>query len=741
MQPSSPTDQDRGVKVAVQRQCIQDILFLRGRVAPVVVGVLLVVLLAPAAGCRPAQPMGAQRAATNEETATRMADSERRWQQQFSPEGLRIYDLLKAGRVDSAKRLLEDFKDRSRGRAETEILRACWRAAEPAAFMHDYQETMVGLVAQQFALVRSPVDEIKHSLEVALDVDGKWKPLIGDVLLDLVSTRLLALADEGKSLLPFSDAVLASPQARYAAEEGKASGWEMDGIVLRQLDSPTSGVTADLSHHLNKAVFLAQRTQFRDFFVPGRWTEVLKLAAKVNPGMAASGNGRLKQCEEIFAKGGHYASALLVMRCRLELKAVPPEPLCQQGLESLRSYADSLEHSEARRRGLAAAVGYWGEAFVACLQASPSVRGEFSQLIVSLTVKSGPYDAVAVAVHLGFANLALPMTPRAYPWRANTDAQARFEQAAQEKEPEVYRAQMEQAAALGHAEAMFGLGDFFERSPRAQGQPDAARQWYEKTAAAGLPEAINWLGLAEKNGPGFGDEEIGKAFFHYIRAANLGLPEALCNAARLHLAHGSRPVDIPLGIALYQHGVRMNSPLAMYELGVCYAEGRGVPKSETKAFELYQQAAAEGFAPAQRNLAISYLEGLGTAKDADRAFAEMKASAEAGHSPAMVDLACFYAQGAGTTMDSNLAIAWLGKAVECGNADAKKLLAQWRRDVEGSRTQTHRTSTPQIVLPVPRQPIYIDPVPDTTQQMNDADESARRAMRNYRHQQSQRGLH
>ncbi len=52
-----------------------------------------------------------------------------------------------------------------------------------------------------------------------------------------------------------------------------------------------------------------------------------------------------------------------------------------------------------------------------------------------------------------------------------------------------------------------------------------------------------------------------------------------------------------------------------------YAEGRGVPRDETKAVECYQKAATQGNELAQLSLGNMYLEGKGVTKDDVRAYA------------------------------------------------------------------------------------------------------------------------
>ena len=55
-------------------------------------------------------------------------------------------------------------------------------------------------------------------------------------------------------------------------------------------------------------------------------------------------------------------------------------------------------------------------------------------------------------------------------------------------------------------------------------------------------------------------------------------------------------------IAQLQREAREGDPDAQYELAYLYENGLGVPKDETKALELYQQAADQGHPAAQANL-------------------------------------------------------------------------------------------------------------------------------------------
>jgi localization factor PodJL len=86
-------------------------------------------------------------------------------------------------------------------------------------------------------------------------------------------------------------------------------------------------------------------------------------------------------------------------------------------------------------------------------------------------------------------------------------------------------------------------------------------------------------------------------------------------------------------------------PLAAYEVGVRFSEGRGVPASNEEAAHWFQIAAKNGIVPAQFRLGTLYEKGLGVKKDLVAARDLYRAAADRGHAKAMHNLAVIYAEG------------------------------------------------------------------------------------------------
>ena len=90
---------------------------------------------------------------------------------------------------------------------------------------------------------------------------------------------------------------------------------------------------------------------------------------------------------------------------------------------------------------------------------------------------------------------------------------------------------------------------------------------------------------------------------------------------------------------------------AQYNLGICYHDGRGVPRDEVEAVNWYRKAAEQRFAPAQINLGICYFNGEGVEKDSMQAVSWFRKAAEQGAAEAQFYLGICYHDGKGVAKD------------------------------------------------------------------------------------------
>jgi localization factor PodJL len=112
-------------------------------------------------------------------------------------------------------------------------------------------------------------------------------------------------------------------------------------------------------------------------------------------------------------------------------------------------------------------------------------------------------------------------------------------------------------------------------------------------------------------------------------------------------------------------------PTAAYELGVRFADGKGVPSNLGEAAKWYDRAAQAGLIPAIFRLGTFYEKGLGVKKDADIARRYYVVAAERGNAKAMHNLAVLDADGGGKGANYKSASQWFRKAAERGVADSQ----------------------------------------------------------------------
>ena len=112
-------------------------------------------------------------------------------------------------------------------------------------------------------------------------------------------------------------------------------------------------------------------------------------------------------------------------------------------------------------------------------------------------------------------------------------------------------------------------------------------------------------------------------------------------------------------------------PSAAYEVGVRFAEGKGVPANYDEAAKWYDRAAQAGLVPAIFRLGTLYEKGLSVKKDIDIARRYYLQAAERGNAKAMHNLAVLDADGGGKGANYKSASQWFRKAADRGVADSQ----------------------------------------------------------------------
>jgi localization factor PodJL len=126
-----------------------------------------------------------------------------------------------------------------------------------------------------------------------------------------------------------------------------------------------------------------------------------------------------------------------------------------------------------------------------------------------------------------------------------------------------------------------------------------------------------------------------------------------------------------LGGPMLRAAALRGDPTAAYEVGVRFAEGKGVPQNFDEAAKWYDRAAQAGVVPAIFRLGTFYEKGLSVKKDADIARRYYLQAAERGSAKAMHNLAVLDADGGGKGANYKSASQWFRKAADRGVADSQ----------------------------------------------------------------------
>jgi localization factor PodJL len=112
-------------------------------------------------------------------------------------------------------------------------------------------------------------------------------------------------------------------------------------------------------------------------------------------------------------------------------------------------------------------------------------------------------------------------------------------------------------------------------------------------------------------------------------------------------------------------------PSAAYEIGLRYAEGKGVAANFDEAAKWYDRSAQAGVVPAIFRLGTLYEKGLSVKKDVDIARRYYMQAAECGNAKAMHNLAVLDADGGSKGANYGNASQWFRKAADRGVADSQ----------------------------------------------------------------------
>ncbi|MEO8317538.1 MAG: hypothetical protein ABI561_04365 [Bradyrhizobium sp.] len=151
------------------------------------------------------------------------------------------------------------------------------------------------------------------------------------------------------------------------------------------------------------------------------------------------------------------------------------------------------------------------------------------------------------------------------------------------------------------------------------------------------------------------------------------IPTAPVAAGKLSMIAVPPTEKLPDGIGgpVLRAAAIKGDPTAAYEVGVRFAEGKGITANLDEAAKWYDRAAQAGVVPAVFRLGTFYEKGLSVKKDVDIARRYYLQAAERGNAKAMHNLAVLDADGGGKGANYKSASLWFRKAADRGVADSQ----------------------------------------------------------------------
>ncbi len=166
-----------------------------------------------------------------------------------------------------------------------------------------------------------------------------------------------------------------------------------------------------------------------------------------------------------------------------------------------------------------------------------------------------------------------------------------------------------QAANLGHAEAQYELGKFYQAciKHKVKENPNEVRQWFRKAAEQGHVQAQYELGDYYR----WHEHNYAEAAKWYRKAAVQGDAKAQSSLAHCYYTGESVGQDYAEAVKWYRKAANQEHAWSQYHLGRCYEFGSGVPKSKEEAVFWYKKAAGNGNSEAQKRLMSPFFRLFG----------------------------------------------------------------------------------------------------------------------------------
>lgn len=220
----------------------------------------------------------------------------------------------------------------------------------------------------------------------------------------------------------------------------------------------------------------------------------------------------------------------------------------------------------------------------------------------------------------------------------------------------------------GDKDGQLKLAFLYDRGLGGEASSEKAAQWYTFAAEQGQPVAQYLLGQLYQTG------RIGKAPDYDSAKKWYKMAQAHYTPASIALGYIFDTVedDYLNAAENYQLAVTAGDPIAQFNLGLIYEDGKGIPVDQQKARELYTQSAEQGYSRAMTRLAGVYFRQ----HNIQQALHWYKKAAALGENFAQYHLGLLSETAVGTKLNFADAVKYYQLSSDQGNEKAKLALAR-----------------------------------------------------------------
>jgi len=228
----------------------------------------------------------------------------------------------------------------------------------------------------------------------------------------------------------------------------------------------------------------------------------------------------------------------------------------------------------------------------------------------------------------------------------------------------------QQAAESGQPEAMFRLGAMYNQGKGVGRNSDEARKWWSLAAEKGHPAARAQLQAEQK--VALAVTPPPQAKIEEVRVQTE--PKPLEPEEKKTKSAAREPAKPEPAARVVSPAPAARDKNGLYEEGLRFFKGEGVPRDYAQARKFFIEAAAMGHAKAQYRLGFMYSLGRGVKKSDQEAVNWWQKAARQNDAEAQYYLGYMYEVGGGVKQDMEEAKKWYQKAAANGNVNAAQSL-------------------------------------------------------------------